>query len=88
MWRTRTSVVLGVFAVTLIIGAAVAYAGWYWNASIDVEGVDVRTQWTVAGDPEGAKNYGADIHVDLPPPAEASVEEVAWCRRSAIMGHI
>ena len=78
MWRTRTSVVLGVFAATLILGAAIAYAGWYWNSQIDVEGVDVRTRWTVPGDPDGANNYGADIHVDLPPKAEASIEEVAW----------
>ncbi len=78
MWRTRISVVLGVFTATLIVGAAVAYAGWYWNAQIDVEGADVRTQWTVVGDPDGANNYEADIHVDLPPGAEASIEEIAW----------
>ena len=35
---------VGVLGV-ILFGAVVAHAGWGWNAEIDVEGVEIRTQW-------------------------------------------
>ena len=77
MWRLRSIVALAVLVGMFIFGVAIAYGGWSWNALIDVEGVDVRTQWTVVDDPEGAHNYGADIKVILPEEAHAEIIEVA-----------
>ena len=53
-----------------------AYAGWGWgwNAAIDVEGVDVRTAWTVVdGDPAGPAAYYAEIKLFLPEEAGARI---------------
>ena len=77
MWRFRSIVALGVLAGTLIFGAVVVYAGWQWNALLDVEGVDVRTAWTVVDDPEGDTNYHTNIKFKHPNEAEVEVEEQA-----------
>ena len=75
MWRFRSMAVFGVLVGALIFGAAVAYGSWWWNAQIDVEGVDVRTVWSVTDDPEGAENYHAYIGVALPHNSKAEVIE-------------
>lgn len=77
MWRVRLSVALSVAMAMMIFGAAVAYGWWWWNAHIDVEGVDVRTVWTVVDDEEGADNYFTSIGVLLPLEAQAEVIEQA-----------
>ncbi len=77
MWRLRTLVILGTLVAALVVGATVAYGSWWWNAHLDVEGVEVRTAWTVPDDPEGANNYGAVILVRLPMGANAEIIEVA-----------
>lgn len=73
MWRFRVLAGLGVLTGILIFGAVIVHAGWYWNAEIDVEGIDVRTIWTVVDDEEGAKSYHAAIVVGLPEHADAKV---------------
>ena len=79
MWRLKvlalTAMVLGV----ILVGTVVVYAGWDWNAQLEVEGTDVRTQWTVnGGEPAGsADDYSALIHVMLPKEAAVSVIAVA-----------
>ena len=77
MWRVRLSVALSVAVSVMIFGAAVAYGWWWWNAQIDVEGVDVRTVWTVVDDEHGADNYFTTIGVLLPLEAQAEVIEQA-----------
>jgi len=72
MRRLRLMAVLGVVAAVLLLGTTVAQAGWgwWWNASLDVEGTEVHTEWTVVDDADGS-NYGAQIKVWSP--KEASV---------------
>lgn len=79
MWRVRSLVVLTVVAAVLLLGTAVAYAGWgwWWNATIDVEGVEVHTAWAVVDDPGGAYNYSTRINMALPKGAQASVIDYA-----------
>ena len=57
----------------LIFGALSVLGSWWWNASIDVEGVDVRTRWTVVDDEEGADQYHALIGVGVPQEARAEI---------------
>ena len=77
MWRVKSGIALGVMVGVLIFGAAIAYGSWWWNSHIDVEGVDVRTIWTVTDDPEGEKHYHTDIVVRLPVNAEAEIKSQA-----------
>ena len=72
MWRLRSLLVVGIVAIVLLVGTVVVYAGeWWWNAQINVEGADVRTQWTV--DTGGTNDYHADIEVRLPLNADAAL---------------
>ena len=73
MWKLKATVIAGVLIGAAIFGATVAYGSWWWNAQIDVEGVDVRTIWTVVDDPEGSENYHAKIQVRLPRGAKAEL---------------
>ncbi len=79
MWRFKALALTAVVLVTILVGTVVVYAGWHWNAQIDVEGTDVRTQWTVDNgeDSDAADDYSAQIHVQLPKEAEASVVATA-----------
>ena len=61
----------------LIFGLNAAYGIWWWNASIDVEGVDVRTAWTVTDDELGGESYEARIKLSAPREADAEIVEVA-----------
>lgn len=71
MWRLRSVVILGVLAGMLVFGAAVAYGSWWWNAQVDVEGVKIRTIWTVLDDETGEQDYGAKIIIYKPEDAKA-----------------
>lgn len=73
MSRIRLMVAAGVIAAVLLVGAAVAYAGWWWNAQIDVQGTTLRTIWSVTGDEDGSTNYFANINVALPQGVAATV---------------
>ena len=53
------------------------YAGWQWNAALDVEGTEVRTAWTVVDDPRGDTNYHTDIKFKHPKRANVEVLEKA-----------
>lgn len=73
MWRFRSTVALGVLAASLIFGVVAVYAGWQWNAQLDVEGTEVRTAWTVVDDPKGEYNYFTKIKFKHPKEAEVEV---------------
>ena len=65
----------------MIVGASVAYAGWgwWWNAEIELEGLELRTAWTVDGgeDSDAADDYHARIKVSLPGDARATIVTTA-----------
>ena len=97
MWRLKALALLPVVAATLFLGPLVAHAegswqddladgvgayGWYWNARVEVEGVSVRTLWTVVGENDTtidgeADGYEADISVTVPDGADTTVVEWA-----------
>ena len=79
MWQIKSLAITVVLLGVLAFGAVAVHAGWYWNTLFDVEGVDVRTQWTVDGgaDPEAADDYYTLIELYVPKGAYAAVVEVA-----------
>ena len=49
MWRFKLLVVTVAVLGVLLFGAVVAHArGWSWNSQVNVEGTDVRTEWTAS----------------------------------------
>ena len=76
MWRIRTPVLLATAIAVLLLGGLVAEGGWWWNAQLDVEGVDVRTAWTVSGD-DNPDNYKARIVLVVPKGVDASIVDTA-----------
>ena len=74
MWRFRAAVVLVVLVGTLLAGVATVYGFWWWNAEIDVEGVEVRIIWSVVDDEAGQDNYHARIKIHVPLDAEAEIK--------------
>ena len=79
MWKIKSLAATVVLLGVLAFGAVAVQAGWYWNTAINVEGVDVRTRWTVDGgaDPATADDYMAFIGLSVPKGAYAEVVEVA-----------
>ncbi len=79
MWKIKSLAITVVLLGVLAFGAVAVQAGWYWNSAIDVEGVEVRTKWTVdaGADPAAADDYIAFIELSVPKGAYAQVVEVA-----------
>ena len=70
MWRIRSLVILCALVGVLLFGATAAYAlHWSWNAELDVEGVDLRTAWSV----EDAAGSGHFTYITLTLPDAANV---------------
>ena len=76
MWRMKILVVSVVVLGALLFGAAVAYAGWGWNAKINIEGTKISTSWSV-DDVTGAKGYHAEITVAVPSGTDVNVIKTA-----------
>ena len=76
MWKLRTLVVSGVLTAIMVVGLAVAYAGWSWNTEIDVEGVPTHVNWTVIDDQANPQNYLANIVFKLPKKATVNSVQV------------
>lgn len=81
MKRVKFLTALAVLVVFMVFGAAAVFAGWgwWWNASIDLEGVDLRTAWTVTDDQGNvidgeSELYFARIRVKVP--KDAAVGDV------------
>ena len=76
MLKIRLMIGLAIAGALVLLLPLVAYAGWWWNSEIDVEGVDVRTIWTVDGgaQEQKARRYFAEIEVRFPVGAAAEVE--------------
>ena len=81
MWRFRLLVMTVVVLGVLLFGAVVAHAGWSWNSQINVEGVEVRTEWTVVDDQTGQSydSESASFHTTITAtfPTNAVVEVLA-----------
>ena len=75
MWRMKLLAITVVVLGALLFGAVVAYAGWTWNAKVDVEGTKISTSWSVAKG--GKARYQAAITVAVPAKAVVDVVEVA-----------
>ena len=76
MWRMKILVVSVVVLGALLFGAAVAYAGWSWNAKINIEGTKISTSWSV-DDVTGAKGYHAKLTVAVPSGTDVNVIKTA-----------
>lgn len=76
MWRMKVTVVTIVMLGTLMFGAVVAYAGWGWNAKVDIDGTKISTSWAV-DDVSGARDYHAEITVGVPSGTDASIIKTA-----------
>jgi len=76
MWRMKVLAISVVVLGALLFGAVVAYAGWSWNAKVDVEGTRISTAWSVANG--GKANYQAAITLTVPANAVVEVVEVAF----------
>ena len=79
MWRMKVTAVTIVVLGALMFGAMVAYAGWGWNAKVNIEGTMVSTSWSVA-DGSGANDYNAVITLDVPENADVRIVKVAHRR--------
>lgn len=77
MWRMKLLTVSVVVLGALLFGAVVAYAGWSWNAKVDIEGTKIGTSWAVTDDKNGAADYQAVITVTVPSNADVNVVKVA-----------
>ena len=75
MWRMKTMAISVVVLGALLFGAAVANAGWGWNAKVDVEGTTISTSWSVAKG--GKAQYQAAISIAHPENAAVKVVELA-----------
>ena len=78
MWRMKVTVVTVVVLGALLFGAAVAYAGWGWNAKVNIEGTMVSTSWSVDG--AKATDYKATIMLEVPADADVTIIKVAHRR--------
>ena len=75
MWRTKALAISVVVLGALLFGAVVAYAGWSWNAKVNVEGTKISTSWSVAK--AEMRNVQAAITVAVPANAVVRVVKVA-----------
>ncbi|NQW24442.1 MAG: hypothetical protein HQ475_13485 [SAR202 cluster bacterium] len=76
MWHMKVLAVSVVVLGALLFGAVVAYAGWGWNAKVDIEGTRISTSWSV-DDVTGAKDYHAEITITVPEGTDTNVVKVA-----------
>ncbi len=77
MWRMKVTVVTVVMLGALMFGAVVAYAGWGWNAKVDIDGTLISTAWTAKHDHSGPSDVSAEITVVVPREAAVFLVEAA-----------
>ena len=77
MWRMKVTAVSVVVLGALLFGAVVAYAGWGWNAKVDIGGTKVGTSWSVTNDNNGAADYHAEITLTVPSNVDVNVIKLA-----------
>ncbi len=57
--------------------SGLAFAGWGWNAKINIGGVKVSTRWSVTNDEHGASRYRTKIVLTIPAKVDASIYELS-----------
>lgn len=77
MCRMKVTAVSLVVLGALIFGSVVAYAGWGWNAKVDIEGTKVSTSWAVTDDVNGAADYHAEITLAVPSGTDVNIIKTA-----------
>ena len=77
MWRTKVTAVSLVVLGALLFGPVVAYAGWGWNAKVDIGGTKISTFWALTDDKNGAGDYHAEITLQVPVNVAVDVIKVA-----------
>lgn len=77
MWRMKLTAVSLVVLGALLFGSVVAFAGWGWNAKVDVGGTKISTSWAVTDDTNGAADYTAEITLEVPSNVDVDVVKVA-----------
>ena len=60
-----------------MFGSVVVFAGWGWNAKVNIEGTMISTSWSVTDDVNGAADYHADITITVTNDADVNVIKVA-----------
>jgi hypothetical protein len=79
MWRMKVTAVSLIVLGALIFGSVVAYAGWGWNAKVNIEGTMVSTSWTVDG-ANGSTDHKALIELYVSENADVTVVKVGHKR--------
>ena len=79
MWRMKVTAVSLIVMGALLFGSVVAYAGWGWNAKVNVEGKMVSMSWSVDG-VKGKTDNNAVITLDVPESADVTVVKIAHRR--------
>ena len=87
MWRMKVTVVSVVVLGALLFGAVVAYAGWGWNAKVNIEGQMVSTSWTVEG-ANGSTDHNALIEMYVPENADVTIVKVGHKREVFNLYHV
>ena len=87
MWRMKVFAVTVVVLGALMFGAMVAYAGWGWNAKVNIEGTMVSTSWTVDG-ANGSTDHKALIELYVPENADVTVVKVGHKREVFNLHHV
>ena len=77
MWRIKWTATSLVVLGALLLGSVVAYAGWGWNAKVDVGGTKIATSWGVTDDKNGAADYHAEITLEVPSNVDVNVIKIA-----------
>lgn len=77
MWRMKVLAVSMVLLGALLFGSVVVFAGWGWNAKVNIEGTMISTSWSVTDDVNGAADYHADITITVTDGADVNVIKVA-----------
>ena len=54
-----------------VFGAAVAQGFWWWNSTVDVEGVELRSIWEVTDGGDSAYLYEGEVVITVPSEAKA-----------------
>ena len=76
MWHMKVLAVSVVVLGSLLFGAAIAFAGWGWNAKVNIDGTMISTSWAV-DDVTGARDYHAEVKVSVHSDTDARVVKVA-----------
>ena len=71
MRRLSTLVAVVILMVVAVFGATAAHGFWWWNSTVDVEGVELRSIWEVTDGGDSPYLYEGDVVITVPNEATA-----------------